>query len=419
MSFVGLKLCAACALAWIPLLVETVELLCLLEAHNRIGVFQGIKEGTLPAAAQQHLRVIGPVLDGGNRDASGNHGLSKSVFLDRHPHPVVALRQGLKGACARVDAIVTCEGHGGEAKLLPVVKDQPAQGALGGGGGVCGAKHLAAEVLPAEGGGIPLDSEVVDPGRWLCELAPHGHVEAVNDVHVFIELAAVEAAAELDEVRLLVNDRPLGVKLLAIDPELLAGLGGVVDLPGLHGVIPLHARHALELALGLVIDSEVRRLYLDGLGGDGTVVGVNQQVFIDGLVVQHALAGHLDAGIGKLVLHELRHLVVDSVGLDEYKGRVGALGERHLQGCQLHFQVHAWGGHQLQARLGLTIGHGGCDSCSRGCGHERGSPCHPAPASALAGLRSGGRQGRHRAPRCLRPRRPDRQRGRELKQMTH
>ena len=62
-------------------------------------------------------------------------------------------------------------------------------------------------------------------------------------------LAGVEAAAEFDEVAALLGARPQLVHLRAVDPELLAAVDGVVDLPLREGVGPRDPKLLLEVGL--------------------------------------------------------------------------------------------------------------------------------------------------------------------------
>ena len=60
----------------------------------------------------------------------------------------------------------------------------------------------------------------------------------------------IKAAAELDEVHLLVDLRPLRLQAVAVEPELLGRLRGVVHQLLLHRVLPRHPRHGLRVPKG-------------------------------------------------------------------------------------------------------------------------------------------------------------------------
>jgi hypothetical protein len=68
--------------------------------------------------------------------------------------------------------------------------------------------YLVAEVAPAQVRRGPLHGVPAQLRRRRREHAPHRHVKAVDDKHVWRDLAAVKAAPKLDQVLVLLQLRP-------------------------------------------------------------------------------------------------------------------------------------------------------------------------------------------------------------------
>mmetsp|Transcript_7761 Transcript_7761/g.23709 ORF Transcript_7761/g.23709 Transcript_7761/m.23709 type:complete len:495 (+) Transcript_7761:121-1605(+) len=310
----------------------------LVEAGVRAEILERVEEGALAAGGEWDLGVLSPREDSLGRDARGEHGLPEGVGVDGGAGPVDSLGEGLEGRGGGVDAVVAGVGLGGEAEGLPVVGDELPERAGGGVLGVGRAEHVAAEVLPGERGGGPLDEEVVDGGLGLGELAAHGHVEAVNDVET-VDVAAVEAAAELDEVDASLERGPLLVEAVAVDPELGAGVARVVDHALRDRLGPRQAERLLELGDGLGRRRELRRLEHDRLLRDRAVVRVDQHLLVDRRPRDLALRHDRDPGLAQLRLDQRLDRLRHGVRLHEHERRALLARPRDLQ--RPHPLLHA------------------------------------------------------------------------------
>merc|ERR1719188_662247 len=90
-----------------------------------------------------------------------------------------------------------------QTQLLPLRQDLPSQRFRRRLSWVGGPEHLAPEICPGELGSLPLHSEIVDGRTWQSKLRPHGHEEAIEDVHgvlaVHLDEATIETATKLHQ----------------------------------------------------------------------------------------------------------------------------------------------------------------------------------------------------------------------------
>mmetsp|Transcript_49712 Transcript_49712/g.103421 ORF Transcript_49712/g.103421 Transcript_49712/m.103421 type:complete len:615 (-) Transcript_49712:45-1889(-) len=220
-----------------------------------------------------------------------------------------------------MDAVVSRVRLRLEPEVAPVLVDEATQGAGRGRSRVRRPEELASEVLPLHLVRRPLHLVVVDACSGRGELGAHVHVEAVDDVDA-VNLAAVEAAAELDDGLAFLERIVLLAQLIGADSQLLGSVHGVEDQAIFHHLAPCHAELLLELRLSLVLNGEFRRLLHDSLGGDGAVVDVDELLLVNDFGLDRALALDGQAAFRELVLHESLHLVGHSMGLDEHEGCV-------------------------------------------------------------------------------------------------
>mmetsp|Transcript_92038 Transcript_92038/g.265615 ORF Transcript_92038/g.265615 Transcript_92038/m.265615 type:complete len:221 (-) Transcript_92038:103-765(-) len=208
--------------------VQLRQLDDLLEAVSGVHVLELIEDRPLLALTDADLRVDRPRCDQGLRQAGGEHRLAEDVVLDGRAQPIVALREAFEGRGRRVHAVVAHVRLRLQAELLPLGQDLPAQRVCRRLFWVSGAQDLAAEVLPRELPGVPLDGVVVDLRARFRELRAHGHEEAVEDVDGLLALdlheAAVEAAAELDQLLRVLRLGPRVVHGVSVDAQVLAAV---------------------------------------------------------------------------------------------------------------------------------------------------------------------------------------------------
>mmetsp|Transcript_2937 Transcript_2937/g.7510 ORF Transcript_2937/g.7510 Transcript_2937/m.7510 type:complete len:281 (-) Transcript_2937:332-1174(-) len=241
--------------------LHRLQRLGLVNARLRVEVLKRVKQRTLFAGrVDLDLRVDGPSVDGFLLDAGVQQGLAVAVVRAALPEPVQALGHALEGGRGGMHAVVANVRLTAEPELPPLRQDLSAQRVGWGLLRVRGAEDLAAEVLPAEFGRIPLDRVVVDALARRGECAAHRHEEAVEDVELLAvqaDLAAIESAAELHQLPGLLRRGPTLVELIGVAAELFASIHGVDAQARLQRVVPLPAEGGLELVLG---DVELVRL---------------------------------------------------------------------------------------------------------------------------------------------------------------
>mmetsp|Transcript_35348 Transcript_35348/g.53140 ORF Transcript_35348/g.53140 Transcript_35348/m.53140 type:complete len:411 (-) Transcript_35348:39-1271(-) len=351
----------------------------LLQAGTAVQVFQQVEQGLLLALVR-HSRILEPSLDGGHGDAGGQHGLAVEVLLDRLAQPVGSLSQSLERAGGGVETVVACVRLRLELEGLPGLEDGVAEGAAVGGLGIRAAQDLAAEVAPGEAGRVPLDLVEVDALARDGELGPHLRVEAVDDEDV-VDLSAVEASSELDQVLALLQRVVLGAEIIHGASQLGGAVHEVVDHALGQSLVPRQAEGLLELVLGLLLDGQLVGLLLHGPGGDGAIMGVDEHVLVDGLGGDLALGLDADSLLREALGHQLLHAVSDSMRLDENERRVHTLGLEHLQLLDSLVQ----GSDVALALVGGDLALCGPEGERRRGGAEGGGPESPARAAA-AGL---------------------------------
>mmetsp|Transcript_43846 Transcript_43846/g.125010 ORF Transcript_43846/g.125010 Transcript_43846/m.125010 type:complete len:315 (+) Transcript_43846:415-1359(+) len=257
------------------------------QALPHVQVLQQVENGPLLALVDD-VRIAAPVHDGVRGHPRGEECLAEEVVGDSYIEPVDALSKGLERAGGCMDTVVARVRTPLETKPFPLLVDHLANGAVLGGPGIGGAKDLAAEVLPREELRIPLGLQEVD-GPFRCRvLCAHVHVESVDDVERAYP-PAVEAPAKLDQVRAPLQHRPPRAKVLGRDAELYRGVRGVEDRALLQRGVPGEAEAALEVVLGLGLQSQLGGLQPHGLFSNGSVVPVNQLVLVDLLRIDLAL----------------------------------------------------------------------------------------------------------------------------------
>jgi len=289
------------------------------EAVLGVHVLEGIEDGALGAILVGDLGIDRPLVDQLVGEASLDEEGTEGVLLEVSLEPVEALGQAFERRGGGVDTVVTGVRLGIEAKLLPLVEQSSAEGALRTFRRVGGSEDLATEVLPGEGGGIELDAVPVDVGGVLGELVAHGHEETVENVLLdagVVELGAVESAAEfLDETGLL-HLEVLGVEFIR-GPVAVGGVAhGVVGAAFLEDLGPVLRELGGEF---LDRDVQLRGLLQGGLGGDGVVVLVDELALVDFLTGIVTLSEDFDTLGGEGLLDQLLDIILVGVGLDEHE----------------------------------------------------------------------------------------------------
>eukprot|EP00754_Rhynchopus_humris_P014011 Rhum_TRINITY_DN14361_c0_g1::Rhum_TRINITY_DN14361_c0_g1_i1::g.83099::m.83099 len=288
-----------------------------------VEVLQLVEDRLLLALlARRHLRVHGPRLDRLRRHAGVQELLAEGVVSHVHLQPVRALRERLERRRRRVHGVVADVRHSRQAEVRPVVEHGPAQGASRGVSRVRGSQHLATEVLPLRRRRVEVHRVVVDRRSRERELRAHLHEEAVERVDrlvLNVDLAAVEATAELHQLLVLLGLSPQLVEAGGVDVQLLARVHRVEHVAGLQGVLPLEAERLLELVRR---DVELVRLQDRRLRGDRVVVLVDEEVLVDLLARDLALRRHVDAALLELSGDKLAHSLRVGVRLDEDEGVV-------------------------------------------------------------------------------------------------
>mmetsp|Transcript_92043 Transcript_92043/g.265633 ORF Transcript_92043/g.265633 Transcript_92043/m.265633 type:complete len:221 (-) Transcript_92043:103-765(-) len=208
--------------------IELGQLDELRQAISTVHVLELVEDGPLLAVTDADLRVNRPSLDQGLRQARLEHHLAEYIVLDGSAEPIVALREALERRGRSMHAVVPDVRLCLQAQLLPLGQNLPAQRVRRCILRVRGAQDLSTEVLPRQRRGVPLDGVVVDLRARLRELRAHGHEEAVEDVHGVLALhlnqAAVEAAAELDQLLRVLRLGPRVVHGVSVDAQVLAAV---------------------------------------------------------------------------------------------------------------------------------------------------------------------------------------------------
>ena len=313
--------------------VWLVDLSNLCENSIGIEILEGVEDahGLAGGGLTLHgdLRICTPLIDFGLWDLGRKHALSEGIGFSRSTEPVDTLGHGLKGGSRCVYTIVTSVGLALKSELLVVVQDRAANRSDRGRARISGTEDDAAEISPGQCVGGPADSVPLDLFTGGTIRRAHGHVKSVHDVNA-INLATVEASAELDEVLTTAKLGPFGIQTGTIDTKLGGSILGIVDLTGGDGVLPLLAKHLLELGLALVGNVQLRGAKLDGLAGNGTVMGVDVHVLVDYLRRHLSLGGYADAILGKRLLNDSldgARLSLASVGLQSICGRTHFFAE--------------------------------------------------------------------------------------------
>ena len=192
--------------------------------------------------------------------------------------------------------VVPSLGFGSEAQPLPTLEHGVAKGRGASGLWVGASQDFSAEVLPFELIRVPLDLVLVNGRARLGELLAHARVEPIDDEDV-LDLSAEETAAKPEHSLALLQLVVLGWRE--------AQRGRAVD-----EVVDQHPAPARPST----------RLLLHGIGGQRSVVSVDQRVLVDLLGRDGA---HGDDGDGlstKTLADKILHLLGRSIWLDEHEG---------------------------------------------------------------------------------------------------
>eukprot|EP00756_Hemistasia_phaeocysticola_P026425 Hpha_TRINITY_DN16060_c0_g6::TRINITY_DN16060_c0_g6_i2::g.119438::m.119438 len=353
--------------------LQTVELHRLLRAVRRVHVLESVEQRTLLASAVGHLGVNRPLTDGLLRDTVLDEVLAVVVLVAGRVQPVHTLSQTLEGGRGGVHTVVTHVGLRSQAQALPVLQDAATERVLRSLLGVGRPEHLTAEVRPGELGRLPLNGVPVDLLARGGERRAHGHEEPVEHVDLLLrappptgglDLAAVEAATELDHLAPSLRVGPQLVELRRVDTELLARVHRVEHLALGQGRVPVQAELVLELVLR---DVQLGRLQDGRLRSDRVVVLVDELLLVDLLAREVTLTEDLDTlGLETLTHHRVG-LAVDGVRLHEHERSVlrgGAEGRRGAAAATAEV-VHTQGTKTRRTRTHqCTVRHYNCLVCS-------------------------------------------------------
>mmetsp|Transcript_123811 Transcript_123811/g.214654 ORF Transcript_123811/g.214654 Transcript_123811/m.214654 type:complete len:286 (+) Transcript_123811:490-1347(+) len=181
------------------------------------------------------------------------------------------------------------------------------------------SQHLLTKVSPGEFGRVPFHLIVIDGSARSGKLAAHVHIKAIDDKHV-VDLSTVEAATKFQQGHILLKFVPLGAKFGCADSHLGGGIHGIVDLPTFQSISPRQAEGLLECILCLRLHCQCVGFQFHSLRCDGAIVLVNELLFIDDLRRYLTLRNYCHAFALELQIHEVLHLFIHCVRLDEHKG---------------------------------------------------------------------------------------------------
>mmetsp|Transcript_23723 Transcript_23723/g.73018 ORF Transcript_23723/g.73018 Transcript_23723/m.73018 type:complete len:224 (-) Transcript_23723:10-681(-) len=159
----------------------------------------------------------------------------------------------------------------------------------------------------------------MDRTSWLGEAVAHGHVEGVEGVDVVGELAAVEAAAEFDDLAVLLGGAPGLVHRRSVQAETLAGLDGRLGFSCFQNVGPLLAEEVLKFGFR---DDEFFRRRDGRFGGDGVVMVIDEFLLVDRLRRDVAFRRYRETCLLQALLHERDRRRRHGVRLHEHERAV-------------------------------------------------------------------------------------------------
>ena len=234
-----------------------------------VQVLHQVKQG-LSLAPVRYGRVIAPRLDRGQRHPSSQHRSTEAVGLQGHAEPVGALGQSIPlfpvlGSAARPNPF--------QPLNTAWRRDVGASGLL-----IGASQDLSAEVLPFELIRVPLDLAKVNGRARLGEMLAHALVEAIDDEDV-LDLSAEETAAEPEHGLAFLQLVVLGSQLGHGEAQLGRAVDEVVDQPA--PARPRETEGLLKFFLCLLLHNQIPRLLLHGIGGNRSVVSVDQRVLVD------------------------------------------------------------------------------------------------------------------------------------------